>query len=87
MEALHQIAMAIESNTEATNRLADHFSPPDRTSVTSSYVARRLGRSIRWIGELARRGDIPKSCLCPRSGEGKYWRFWKKQIDEWIDKQ
>jgi hypothetical protein len=87
VNALNQIVMAIESNTNAMNRLVDHFSPPDRATVTSSYVARRLGCTVRWIGELARRGDIPKSCRCPRSGEGKYWRFWKKQTDEWIDKQ
>lgn len=87
MLAVEKLASKMNEVESALKRMADHFDPPKRASVTSSYVAVRLGRTARWIGELARTGKIPESCICPRSGDGKYWRFWKDKIDDWIEKQ
>ncbi|QDT59501.1 hypothetical protein SV7mr_20080 [Stieleria bergensis] len=84
---LERLVIAIEENNRQIQRIADHVNPPKRASVTSSYVAERLGRSVRWIGEMARNGQIPKSCICPGSGDGNYWRFWKDRIDQWIEER
>ena len=85
--ALEQIALPIRDVEPALRRIADHFDPPKRGTVGTPYVAERLGVSVRWISDLIRRGDIPKSCIVPRSGDGKYWRFWKDKIDEWVEQK
>ena len=84
---LERLVIAIEENNRQIQRIADHVSPPKRASVTSSYVAERLGRSSRRVRDMARDGDIPKSCICPGSGDGNYWRFWKEKIDRWIEER
>lgn len=85
--ALEQIASGVREMEPALRRIADHFDPPKRGTVGTPYVAERLGVSVRWISDLIRKGDIPKSCIVPRSGEGKYWRFWKDKIDDWIEQK
>lgn len=82
---LERSTLAIEENGYQLQRIADHFSPPKQATVKSGYVAARLGRSICWIGEMARNGEIPKSCICPRSGYGTCWRFGKDKVDQWIE--
>lgn len=68
-------------------RIADHFDPPNLESVGTSYIAQRLGVTPKWVGDLVRKGDIPSSCICPKSGNGNYWRFWKNRIDKWIEER
>jgi len=68
-------------------RIADHFDPPNLEVVGTPYIAERLGVTPKWVGDLVRKGEIPKSCICPKSGQGNYWRFWKKQIDKWIEER
>jgi len=80
MVVLERIAQALE-------RLADHVSPPNRTTVGTRYIAERLGISTKWVGDLVRSDEIPKSCICPKSGGGKYWRFWKVEVDQWIEER
>lgn len=79
-DELKRIAAALE-------RIANHFDPQTRTTVGTSYVAERLGITIKWVGDLVRKGEIPKSCICPKSGDGRYWRFWKDKIDDWIEER
>ncbi len=80
------VAMVAEIRSSLV-RIADHFDPPERAVVGTKYISERLGVSVRWVGDLVRNGEIPKSCVCPQSGDGKYWRFWKDKIDEWINTQ
>lgn len=79
-DELKRIAAALE-------RIANHFDPQTRTTVGTAYVAERLGITIKWVGDLVRKGEIPKSCICPKSGDGRYWRFWKDKIDDWIEER
>jgi len=79
-DELKRIAAALE-------RIANHFDPQTRTTVGTAYVAERLGITIKWVGDLVRKGEIPKSCICPKSGDGRYWRFWKNKIDDWIEER
>lgn len=65
-------------------RIADHFDPPNLEVVGTSYIAAQLGVTSKWVGDLVRNGKIPNLCICPKSGAGNYWRFWKKPIDEWL---
>lgn len=68
-------------------RIADHVDPPNLEVVGTSYVAERIGVTTKWVGDLVRTRKIPKFCICPKSGGGNYWRFWKKQIDKWIEER
>lgn len=68
-------------------RIADHFDPPNLEVVGTSYIAQRLGVTPKWVGDLVRKGEIPSSCICPKSGNGNYWRFWKMRIDKWIEER
>lgn len=79
-DELKRIAAALE-------RIAYHFDPQTRTTVGTAYIAERLGITIKWVGDLVRKGEIPKSCICPKSGDGRYWRFWKDKIDDWIEEK
>ena len=71
----------------ALERVADHCDPPKRATVGTPYIAERLGITTKWVGDLVRKGEIPKSCICPKAGEGKYWRFWREKIDDWIEER
>lgn len=84
-EALENVSSSLEQIKPAIIRIADHFDPRQRSVVGTPYIAERLGVSVRWINDLIHKGEIPKSCICPQSGEGKYWRFWKEKIDLWIE--
>lgn len=65
-------------------RIADHFDPAPPDVVDSTYLARRLGCTTTWIAELARRGEIPASCIIPGTGNGKPWKFLRSRIEEWL---
>lgn len=82
--ALEDVAARLKSIEPAVARIAEHFDPQKRGVVGTPYIAERLGVSVRWINDLIHKGEIPKGCFCPHTGEGKYWRFWKEKIDEWI---
>ena len=47
-------------------RIADHFDPPNRATVGTTYLSQKLGTTTKWIGDLVRKGEIPKSCICPK---------------------
>jgi hypothetical protein len=69
----------------AIKRIADHFDPPPPDKVGSDYVAGKLGCTTTWVAEMVRNGDIPKSCTVPGTGNGKPWKFYRLQIDQWIE--
>jgi hypothetical protein len=65
-------------------RIADAMAPEPEDIVGTPYIAKRLGCTTVWIAELVRRGDIPKSCLVPGTGNGKVWKFYREHIDRWL---
>lgn len=77
LATLDRIATALE-------RIADHLAPEPADIVGSGYVSQRLGVTVTWIAEMARRGDIPKSCIVAGTGNGKLWRFHRGKIDQWL---
>ena len=66
-------------------RIADHFDPPPPDKVGSEYVAKKLGCTTTWIADLVRRDQIPKRCIVPGTGNCKPWKFYREQIDKWIE--
>jgi hypothetical protein len=35
--------------------------------------------------DMIRRGEIPRSCIVPGTGNGKIWKLYRRKIDEWIE--
>ena len=85
--ALEKIGNTLDEISASEKRIAEHFDPQKRSTVGTKYLAERIGCSVRWAGDLVRNGEIPSSCICPRSGNGGYWRFWKDQLDKWIEER
>jgi hypothetical protein len=78
------VEMILDRIATALERIADQLAPLPSDIVGSGYVAKRLGCTTVWVAEMARRGDIPKSCLVPGTGNGKLWRFYRQKIDRWL---
>lgn len=78
MEPMERIALCLE-------RLADALAPKPPEVVGSPYVARKLGVTTVWVADMARNGAIPKRCIVPGTGLGKVWKFYRVEIDKWID--
>lgn len=74
----------VERLSEAIVRVADHLAPPASSIVGSKYVADRLGCTTAWVGRMAYRGMIPRKCVVAGSGSGRFWKFHRQQIDEWL---
>jgi hypothetical protein len=70
---------------KSLQRIADVLDPPPSKIVDSPYVADRLGCTTVWVAEMARRGQIPKNCIVPGTGNGKVWKFYRPLIDQWIE--
>lgn len=66
-------------------RIANHVDPPSGQVVGTRYVAARLGKTQEWIAKLAQTGKIPASCIVKQSGNGRYWKFHKEKIDQWVE--
>jgi hypothetical protein len=65
-------------------RVADRLDPPPPDVVDSVYVAGRLGCTTTWVAEMARRGQIPPSCVVRGTGAGKPWKFYRARVEEWV---
>lgn len=79
-DALGRIATGLEP----LSRIAAALDPTPPEFVGTRYIADRLGQTTVWIAEMARRGDIPKSCVVEGTGTGKVWKFHRDKIDEWL---
>jgi len=82
---LHDASPQFSSIAGSLERIADALAPPPSKMVDSPYVAKRLDCTTVWVAELARNGQIPKSCIVPGTGNGKLWKFYRSQIDQWIE--
>jgi hypothetical protein len=79
------ISNSLLSMATSIGRIADTMNPPPPNVVDSTYIATKLGCTTTWIAEMARSGDIPKSCLVPGTGNGKPWKFYRNLIEKWIE--
>ena len=84
LPSLERLAVAAEQIAEQLRRIANHFDPPPSDVVDSTYVSQRLGCTTTWVAQMARAGIIPKSCIVPGSGNGRYWKFVRSRIEKWI---
>lgn len=66
-------------------RVADTLSPTPPQKVGSDYIAQKLGCSKAWITELARDNRLPRCCVVQGTGNGKPWRFHRREVDHWIE--
>ena len=93
-QADERIALSLEklitspelaSVVTSLRRLADRFAPAPAAVVGTPYVAQRLGCTTVWVAELVRKGEIPTQCIVPGTGKGKVWKFYREQIDRWLE--
>jgi hypothetical protein len=77
--ARHLAELVIE-----VRRIADVLDPSPPDLVDSGYVAGKLGCTTTWVADMARNGEIPRSCIVTGTGNGKPWKFHRTRIDEWI---
>jgi hypothetical protein len=84
---LGRIAVALETLGVETHRLADHVAPAPGDVVGTPYLAKKLACTVVWAAEMARNGQIPKGCVVPGTGNGKPWKFYRRRIEEWINKR
>jgi len=78
------VSTALAAMADNMARIADALTPKPADIVGSPYVAKRLGCTTTWIAEMVRKGEIPKSCLVPGTGNGKPWKFFREKIEAWI---
>lgn len=84
LAVLARIADSLEEQKEQLRRLADHFDPQPSDVVDSVYVAQKLACTTSWIGQMARRREIPDDCIVTGTGNGKPWKFHRIAIEGWI---
>jgi predicted DNA-binding transcriptional regulator AlpA len=83
-----RIAVALEriaDGFDILERIADVIAPSPTETVGTPYVAQKLGCTTVWVAEMVRKGQIPKSCLVAGTGVGKPWKFYRKQIESWLE--
>jgi hypothetical protein len=68
-------------------RIADHFDPPPSEIVDTPYIAERLGVTTTRIAQMVREGTIPKGCIVRGSGNGRLWKFHRRQLEDWLAKR
>ena len=74
---LMRIAAALE-------RIADHLAPEPADIVGTDYLARKWGCTPTHVARFAHDNSIPASCVVPGCGDGKPWKFFREQIDQWL---
>jgi len=65
-------------------RIADHFDPPPLDIVDTPFIAQKLGVTPTRIAQMVREGTIPKSCIVAGSGNGRLWKFHRRQMEAWL---
>jgi hypothetical protein len=92
IEQIEQRLRAIENQlpmlaaiADAVTRIADHLAPSPANIVGSKYIADRLNCTTTWVSRMATTGEIPRRCIVPGTGKGRLWKYYRKQVDEWLD--
>jgi hypothetical protein len=84
---LDRIACALEQICAELQRLGEHNAADEGDVVGTPFVAEKLGCTTVWVAEMARTGEIPKSCIVPGTGNGKPWKFSRQRITGWLNKR
>ncbi|HEU5115503.1 MAG TPA: helix-turn-helix domain-containing protein [Isosphaeraceae bacterium] len=79
-----EIARFLAELLVEVRRIADALNPPPPDLVDSVCVSEKLGGTTTWVADMARNGEIPRSCIVTGTGNGKPWKFHRTRIDEWI---
>jgi hypothetical protein len=82
-----EIARHLAQLVVEVRRIANVLDPPPPDIVDSVYVAGMLGCTTTWVADMARNGEIPRSCIVTGTGNGKPWKFHRTRIDEWITRR
>jgi hypothetical protein len=75
---------ALRNHTAAITSLVATLAPEVPDLVGTDYIARKLGVSKQWVGTMAERGDIPRTCITPKVSGGRIWKFHRDRIDAWL---
>lgn len=75
---------ALKEHTRAIGSLVATLAPEVPDLVGTDYIARRLGVSKQWVGQMAERGDIPRNCVAPKISGGRIWKFHRDKIEAWL---
>jgi hypothetical protein len=86
-QLLQRLVVAVETIAANHQRLASHFAPPPTDIVGTDYISSHLGCTAVWVTDMARNGQIPKSCIVAGTGDGKPWKFHRRGVDEWLSKR
>jgi hypothetical protein len=78
------LVAALKEHTRAIGSLVATLAPPVPDLVGTDYIARRLGCSPQWVGQLAERGEIPRACIAPKISGGRIWKFHRDKIEAWL---
>ena len=78
------LVVALKDHTRAISSLVTTLAPEVPDLVGTDYIARRLGVSKQWVGTMAERGDIPRSCIAPKLSGGRIWKFHRDRIEAWL---
>ncbi len=81
---LERLVVAVEGIAASHQRLVDHFDPPPPDIVGTAYISGHLGCTAVWVTDMARNGQLPKSCIVPGIGNGKPWKFYRRHVDKWL---
>ena len=84
---LDRIAVALERIRDDIGDIRTHIAPSKGDVVGTPYLAQQLGCSVVWAAEMARKEQIPRSCIVSGTGNGKPWKFYRQQILEWLNKR
>jgi hypothetical protein len=78
------LVAALKEHTRAIGSLVATLAPPVPDLVGTDHIARRLGCSPQWVGQLAERGEIPRACIAPKISGGRIWKFHRDKIEAWL---
>jgi hypothetical protein len=78
---------ALRNHTAAITNLVATLAPEVPDYVGTDYLARKLGVSPQWIGQMAERGDIPRQCIIKKTGKGRIWKFNRIEVDQWLSER
>ncbi len=87
LNLLERLAASAEAIANELRRIANHFNPQPPDVVDSRYLADRLGCTTTWVADMARSGQIPRSCIVPGTGGGRLWRFYRTKVEEWLSRR
>lgn len=79
------VVATLQDIAQSLRRLADAHAPEPKGVVDTQYVAERLDCTAIYVAEMAREGKIPHGCVVPGTGNGKPWKFYREQIDGWVN--